>query len=183
VPKRFEDGAGMSIGYEGGVIFPVRVVPQDPDRPVSLRMKIDYAVCKNLCVPAEGKAEIKLPGQANGLDATLAAAERRVPKVASVAGAGILAIRNVRREDASPRPRVIVDVAAPADSKVDLFAEGPTPDWALPLPAPVAGAPTGLRRFVFELDGLPPGATTAGAVLTLTAVSGEDAIEVTTRLD
>src|SRR5258707_272049 len=44
VPKRFADGAGMSIGYDGGVIFPVRVVPENPDRPVSLRMKIDYAV-------------------------------------------------------------------------------------------------------------------------------------------
>jgi len=182
-PKRFEDGAGMSIGYEGGVIFPVRVVPEDPDKPVSLRMTIDYAVCKNLCVPAAGKAEINLPGQASDLDATLAASERRVPKPASIGDAGSLTIRNVRREDASPRPRVIVDVAAPAAGKVDLFAEGPAPDWALPLPAPVADAPAGLHRFVFELDGLPPGATAAGAMLTFTAVSGEDAIEVSTRLD
>jgi hypothetical protein len=43
--------------------------------------------------------------------------------------------------------------------------------------------PTGLRRFSFALDGLPPGATPDGAKLTLTLVAGESAIEVTTPLD
>jgi DsbC/DsbD-like thiol-disulfide interchange protein len=173
----------MSIGYESGVIFPVRVVPQDSAKPVSLRMKIEYAVCRNLCVPAEGRAEINLPGPAGSLDAALAAAEARVPKPASIGDAGMLAIRSVRREAASPHPRVIVELVAPPSSKVDLFAEGPTPDWALPLPAPVADAPAGLRRFVFELDGLPPGANADGVFLTLTAVSDQGAIEVSARLD
>jgi hypothetical protein len=47
----------------------------------------------------------------------------------------------------------------------------------------VAGAPAGLRRFAFELDGAPPGAKYDGAAITLTAVAGEHAIEVTTHLD
>ena len=59
-----------------------------------------------------------------------------------------------------------------------MFAEGPTPDWALPLPEAVAGAPAGLKRFAFALDGLPPGASIKGAMLTLTTVAGNDAIEV-----
>jgi hypothetical protein len=78
--------------------------------------------------------------------------------------------------------RVLVDVAAPSGT-VDLFAEGPTPDWALPVPSPVAGAPAGQQRFAFELDGLPPGAKPDGATLTLTAVAGEQAVEVPYRLD
>jgi hypothetical protein len=40
-----------------------------------------------------------------------------------------------------------------------------------------------LRRFTFDLDGLPPGAQAEGATLTFTAVSGDDAIEVPVRLD
>jgi hypothetical protein len=64
-----------------------------------------------------------------------------------------------------------------------LFAEGPTPEWSLPIPAPTEGAPPGLRRFAFDLDGLPPGASAHGATLRLTAVTAEAAIEVTTRLD
>ena len=64
-----------------------------------------------------------------------------------------------------------------------LFAEGPTAHWALPLPEPVAGAPAGLQRFVFEFDGLPPGDKPDGATLRLTAVAGDQAIEVAFRLD
>ena len=64
-----------------------------------------------------------------------------------------------------------------------LFAEGPTPRWALPLPEPVAGAPPGQQRFAFELDGLPPGEKADGASLRLTAVSGDKAVEVGFRLD
>jgi hypothetical protein len=61
-----------------------------------------------------------------------------------------------------------------------LFAEGPTDDWALPLPEPVTGSTPGHRRYSFELDGLPPGATAVGAALRFTLVSGDKAIEVTT---
>jgi hypothetical protein len=53
----------------------------------------------------------------------------------------------------------------------------------LPVPEPVAGSPAGVRRFSFQLDGLPPGAKPDGATLTLTAVAGEAAIEVKARLD
>ena len=76
----------------------------------------------------------------------------------------------------------MVDVAAPAATPVDLFAEGPTPDWALPLPEPMRRR-AGTRRFTFDLDGLPPGAHVDGATLTFTAVSADDAIEVPVHLD
>jgi len=182
-PKRFQDGTGFSIGYETGVIFPIRVVPQDRAKPVQLRMQVDYAVCRNLCVPAAGRGEIALPPTGVATDAALSAAEASVPKAAQVGAAAPLTVRSVRREDATPHPRVIVDVAAPSDTKVDLFAEGPAADWALPLPEPIADAPPGLRRFAFELDGLPPGTKPDGAALRLTVVSHPHAIEVVTRLD
>ena len=40
-----------------------------------------------------------------------------------------------------------------------------------------------LRRFTFDLDGLPSGATAKGATLMLTVVAGDKAIEVPARLD
>jgi len=83
----------------------------------------------------------------------------------------------VKREN----KRILVDVAAPG--AIELFAEGPAADWALPVPAPIEGAPAGQQRFAFELDGLPPNTKPDGALLTLTAVSGGQAIEVPYRLD
>jgi DsbC/DsbD-like thiol-disulfide interchange protein len=181
-PQRFFDGAGgASIGYERDVILPLRVVPQNPNRPVALRLKLDYAVCEKLCVPVDANAALTLSGGKTAFDAALAAAEARVPKPVALGQGASLAVRTVRRENGGTRPIVTIDVAA--RSPADLFAEGPSADWALPLPQPVAGAPRGLQRFSFELDGLPPGAKPDGAVLKLTAVAGAEAIEVAVHLD
>jgi DsbC/DsbD-like thiol-disulfide interchange protein len=165
----------VTIGYTGDVILPLAVVPENGAKPVKLRLKLDYAVCATLCVPAEGKAELELTAGPSSQDAALAAAEARVPKKTVLGEGATVAIKSVRREDAAGRGRVIVDVA--------LFAEGPTPDWALPVPKAVDGAPAGLQRFAFALDGAPPGATYDGVAIALTAVAGNIAIEVVTRLD
>jgi len=173
----------VTIGYTGDVILPLAVVPENSARPVKLRLKLDYAVCETLCVPAEGKADLVLTGGSSSQDAALAAAETRVPKKALLGESAPLAIKSVRREDGAGGRRVIVDVAAPAGARITLFAEGPTPDWALPVPKPIDGAPVGLQRFAFALDGAPPGATYEGIPISLTAVAGNLAIEVVTRLD
>ena len=144
---------------------------------MKLVLGIDYAVCEKLCVPADGKAELTLTGKTAETEQKIAQAQALVPRPAAL-GAGAFAITAVKREGKN----VLVDVAAPDGAAVELFAEGPAPDWALPVPAAVAGAPDGQQRFAFELDGLPPGATPDGATLTLTAVAGEQAIEVSARL-
>src|SRR5690348_16523091 len=37
-PHRFSDDSGITIGYKDDVIFPLHVVPQDPGKPVRLRV-------------------------------------------------------------------------------------------------------------------------------------------------
>jgi len=175
-PQRLSDESGVSIGYKHEVVFPLEVTAQDASKPVMLALSIDYAVCEKLCVPADGKAELTLSGQASANDWKLAASDALVPRPVKI-GEGTPSILAVKRDGS----RVLVDVAAPG--AIELFAEGPTPDWALPVPSPVAGAPAGQQRFAFELDGLPPGAKPDGATLTLTAVAGEQAVEVPYRLD
>ena len=183
-PHRFDDGGGQSIGYSKGVVLPVQVQAKDATKPVTLRLKLEYAICEKLCVPAEASLELPLAaGAESSTNETLAAAEARVPKPASVGDSAPLAVRSVHEEPGARFTRVIVDVAARAGEQVDLFAEGPSPEWALPVPMPIAGAPSGLQRFAFDLDGLPPGADPHGAVLTLTAAAGRSAIEVKTKLE
>ena len=188
-PQRLVDESGKSIGYKGGVIYPLVVTPADPAKPVTLRLKLDYAVCEKICIPAEGSAELLLARGPSEREAALAAAEARVPvpmqlgEKMKMDEQAWFAVRSVKRDTSGGKPRVLVDVMAPVHHTVDLFAEGPTPEWALPLPEPVPGAPAGSRRFAFELDGLPAGATADGAVIKLTATAGGKAIEVATRLD
>jgi DsbC/DsbD-like thiol-disulfide interchange protein len=176
-PQRLPDESGITIGYKHDVVFPLDIVPEDAAKPVTLRLKLDYAVCEKICVPADAKAELTLGGPSGFVD-RIDASAATVPKAVPLGGDGALSIRAARREGT----KVLVEVAAPAGAEVELFAEGPMPDWALPVPARVSEA-AGVQRFAFDLDGLPPDTKPNGATLTLTAVAGTQAIEVAFHLD
>lgn len=179
-PHLFTDETGQSLGYKDRIIFPLVISPQQPGKPVRLRLKADYAVCEKLCVPAEGRAELTLTPGDSSQDSALAAAEARVPKQVTAAQLGL----TVRRTNGGTKPLVAVDLGAPAGNPIDLFVEGPTPQWALPIPKRSQTAPAGRAQFSFELDGLPPGVDPKGQVdLTFTVVTGERAVEVKTHLD
>jgi DsbC/DsbD-like thiol-disulfide interchange protein len=179
-PHLLRDESGNSLGYKNGVTFPIRVTPKAPGKPVTLRVKLDYAVCEKLCVPAEGKAELTLAAGGSAQEAALAAAESRVPKQTTPAQAGL----SVHRVTNAAKPLIMVDLKTPSGGPVEIFVEGPTPEWALPIPKPAPGAPAGHRQFGFELDGLPPGVSPKGQFdLTFTIVEDARVLEVTTHLD
>lgn len=181
-PLKFDDGAGgHSIGYHNQIVLPLRIVAKAADKPVTLRAEINYAVCEKLCIPVEARAELGFNSVASTEDANLRAALDTVPKPANIGDPNPLTIRDVKRDGAT---KVVVDVVAAADAhKINLFVEGPTPDWALPIPAPVEHSPPGVKRFSFELDGLPPGAKPDGAALKFTLVGPEKSYEFNTNLE
>ncbi len=159
-PTKFDDGAGgHSMGYHNQVVLPLRIVAKNADKPVTLRADISYAVCDKLCIPVEANAELAFTSVASTEDGALSAALDTVPKPANVGDPNPLTIRDVKREGKST---VLVDVAAPDAKEVSLFVEGPTPDWGLPVPNLLEHGPPGVKRFAFELDGLPPGAKPEG---------------------
>lgn len=179
-PHLFTDETGQSLGYKDTVIFPVVVSPQQAGKPVRLRVKVDYAVCEKLCVPAEGRAELTLVTGDSKHNPVLTTAETHVPKRVTAAQLGLTA----KRVNTGTKPSVIVELGAPTGKPVELFVEGPTPQWALPIPKPVKSAPAGRAQFSFELDGLPPGVDPKGQLdLTFTVVTGDRAVETKTHLD
>src|ERR1700761_194740 len=180
-PTKFDDGAGgHSLGYHDQIVLPLRIVAKNADKPVTLRASINYAVCEKLCIPVEADAELPFTSVASTEDNALFAALDTVPKPASVGDPNPLTIRDVKREGKST---VLVDVLSPDARTINLFVEGPTPDWGLPVPKLLPQGPAGVKRFAFELDGVPPGVNPEGAALKLTLVGGERAYEFNINLD
>jgi len=149
-------------------------------RPLAGLQEPDRAVCEKLCIPVEAIAELAFASVASTEDSALFAALDTVPKPASIGDPNPLTIRDVKRDGKSS---VLVDVATPDAREVSLFVEGPTPDWALPVPTLLEPSPPGVKRFSFELDGLPPGAKPEGAALKLTLVGGDRAYEFNINLN
>jgi DsbC/DsbD-like thiol-disulfide interchange protein len=180
-PHKFDDGAGgTSLGYLKQIVLPLRIVAKNADKPVTLRASINYAVCEKLCIPVDADAELAFASVASTEDGTLSEALNAVPKPANVGDPNPLTVLDVKRDG---KTNVLVDVAAPDAGDLSLFVEGPTPDWALPVPKLVEHGPPGIKRFVFELDGLPPGASADGAALKLTLVGGDRAYEFNVNLN
>jgi DsbC/DsbD-like thiol-disulfide interchange protein len=180
-PQKFDDGAGgTSLGYKQQVVLPLRIVAKNADKPVTLRADINYAVCDKLCVPVEASAELAFASVASTEDGNLSEALNSVPKPANVGDPNPLTIRDVKRDG---KANVLVDVLAPDAKDVRLFVEGPTPDWALPVPKLLEHSPPGVKRFAFELDGLPPGTSPDGAALKLTLVGGDRSYEFNINLN
>jgi DsbC/DsbD-like thiol-disulfide interchange protein len=181
-PTKFDDGAGgHSLGYHDQIVLPLRIVVKNADKPVTLRATVNYAVCEKLCVPVDAEPELAFTSVASTEDSALAAALDTVPKPANIGDPNPLTIRDVKRDG---KTKVQVDVVVPADAgNVNLFVEGPTPDWSLPIPEPVEHSPAGVKRFSFELDGLPPGANPDGAALKLTLVGRDRSYEFNTNLN
>ena len=183
-PMSFADGSGgFSFGYKKQVVLPLRIVAKNADKPVTLRSTVSYAVCDRTCVPIEAKLELPFTSAASTEDQTLAAALQTVPMPAKIGGADPLTVRDVKRDG---KQQIVVDITAPEGTTVELFAEGPTPDWALPTPALIGHAAKGTMRFGFELDGLPPNTAPEGAELKLTLVGRggpqQTAYEFSTRI-
>lgn len=141
-PERFEDGAGFSIGYIGEVVVPISVQPVDPARPVMLILRLSYAVCDKICVPATGEAQLWLePGVTSVTSPRLDSYEVRVPQRVKVGqqreGINVLEVRPGQN---TPSLRMTMQPAANGTIE-DVFVEGPG-SWAFERP-----------RFVTAPDG------------------------------
>jgi DsbC/DsbD-like thiol-disulfide interchange protein len=60
-PRRLsEGGGGEAFGYDQAVVLPIDVEPIDAAKPVAIVLKLNYAVCETICVPAEANLRLDL---------------------------------------------------------------------------------------------------------------------------
>jgi suppressor for copper-sensitivity B len=81
-PTRFVAFDIDNFGYENEVVFPVEITPQEEGKPVSLQLKLDLLVCKDLCVPESHTLSLRIPAgeaQVSGDQPLLADALKKIP--------------------------------------------------------------------------------------------------------
>ncbi|WP_224406338.1 protein-disulfide reductase DsbD domain-containing protein [Afifella sp. IM 167] len=172
-PERYDDGTSVSNVYHDGVVLPLNLSPTDATKPMTLRLSAFYGVCREVCIPAEGSAELTVPEEPQA-DArariAIAAALARVPRPSPGED---LAIGPVKLSGETAEFTVTAEGAGRAPV---VFAEGPE-SWFLPQPEMVSGE-DGTFLYRLPLEGRPKGASLSGAALTLTAVLGGHAVEL-----
>ncbi len=178
-PQRISIGATDLQGYTGDVVLPVAVKPQDAGRPVALTLRLEYGICKDICMLREESLSRLLAPDAP-VDAVAAAKLARwqaaVPVPAGAAGIRLLSRR------AEPGRLVIELAGGQPFARPDLFVEGAPEAW---FGRPEVSLTAGGRQARFVIPVQPPEAATAlPLTLTLTDAGrpdGRRAAEITLR--
>lgn len=182
-PERFVDGAGHSIGYVGEVVIPISVQPVDPTRPVMLVLKLDYAVCDKICVPANGEARLWLePGVTSVTSPRLEQYEARVPAPVKLGQQrNGLSISEAKFDEAGADHALKFLLRVPPEGRIDdVFVEGPG-QWSFGKPV-LSAKSDGVLMALVKLRDRPKGA--AGPIPFIVTLRGTPgAVETRLELD
>jgi DsbC/DsbD-like thiol-disulfide interchange protein len=84
-PQRLrENDGGEAFGYDRGLVLPVDVEPIDRAKPVTVALKLNYAVCEKICVPAQASLSLVLPPDRAGTSpfaGPIAEAKAMIPRI------------------------------------------------------------------------------------------------------
>src|SRR3954451_3929081 len=122
-PHRFEDAGGVAYGYKDRVLLPVRVSPSDAGKPVRLALKLDYGVCKDICIPARAELALAPPDRDAAPERALVEeAMARVPVSKPLGSDGSLSILTLA-PDQGARDQLVVTARTQTGLTPRLFVE------------------------------------------------------------
>lgn len=173
-PARQEDATGVTYVYHDAVTLPVIVRRADPARPATLRLSIDYGVCKDICIPAHAELATPLAPDA-ARHADLEKVLAGVPRPQALGAPGELSVLSLEPAQGD-RPSFRVKVRVPEGATPALFAEGPD-NWYLSTTAP---DPQNAFTVVVEEK---PKDVSGPVPVRLTLVAGGRAVETEVKLD
>ncbi len=176
-PSSISDVFGTSIGYWDEVVFLVLVKTENMADQTTLRLTLDYAVCREICVPLSAELSTELDaGDAPSVRASALVDyyHQLVPRRQRPSDELEPAIeRASSRRDGD---RVVLVVEARSTTPAEVYVEGPS-RFFFPPTIGVADGGKGRARFVIEVDGAKTPGDLAGAELTATLVSARGAVE------
>jgi DsbC/DsbD-like thiol-disulfide interchange protein len=181
-PKRMAEAGGEVIAYKQAVLFPIEVKPQDPAKPVTLKLALEFGICREICIPATASFDLVLgPGRAGAPAPEIAAALEQVPRPQAGRRTGDPEIKRVAVDREGSVPRLIIEAAFGGGGKgADVFVEAPEGLY-VPLPKKSGTASGGIVRFETELAG-GLDKDLKGKTLTLTLIGEAGASEAEWRV-
>ncbi|MBL8907576.1 MAG: hypothetical protein JNM20_12955 [Rhizobiales bacterium] len=166
-PQRFSDAGGETIGYKDRVVFPLRIVPENPDDPVELNLSLFFGVCQDICIPGNGELSATTGRADPGAAALIAAFAAKVPHKADDDSP----FRVTEAKLTKDRPNsLFVQIEGERRGELDIFVEGA--DFAY-FKAP--GTPSKSDGWFLPFTGDP--ARLQGRQLKLTMVTPDLALE------
>lgn len=166
-PKRYSDKAGDTIGYKDTVTFPILVTPEDGKGATAIRLKFEYGICREICIPAEASLALDVP--AAGAGSLPEALKQMLARVPGGAATALPALRKSEVVLAGGKPHIIVEAEFAADeTHADAFVEAPD---GIYVPMTKMMMATGaVRRFEIDLTAGADPADLKGKFLTVTLV-------------
>jgi DsbC/DsbD-like thiol-disulfide interchange protein len=173
-PVVFHTNGMQTVGYKGGVVLPLEVVPEVPGQPVVLRARVDMGVCKDICMPAQVtvSADLPAPGAEQG---DIRAALKARPATGGQAGVGRVACVVEPIADGL-RLTATVEIAARGGDEAVVFEPADRSIWvAEAVTSRQAGVLTSVTELV-AATGAPFALDRSG--LRLTVLGGARAVEI-----
>lgn len=129
VPTRFSWAGLETTGYRDDVVLPLQITVNDPEKPVRIRLRVDYLICSDICIPGLANLGLDLPagkGEISPDAAKIDRYERMVPGPHH--GIRLLSTAHRTEEDGSAFLDIEAESDTPFSKKIDLFVERRTQD-------------------------------------------------------
>jgi DsbC/DsbD-like thiol-disulfide interchange protein len=152
-PSRLPEAGGEAVGYKGAVTFPIAVGAKDPKAPVSLRLALEFGICREICIPAMLNLSLELaPGSKVGGPTTVSESLKRVPRTHSNRQVNDPELKQARLvEDRQPVRLEIEAVFKGGSATADAFVEAPEGLY-VPMLKKQASSSSSSSRVRFETD-------------------------------
>lgn len=162
LPSRFADASGETVGYKHEVLFPVRV--KTTATSLTLDLDLFFAVCRDICIPAQAKATIDLGPALRDPEGSRRVEEwmARVPAAGKPVESASIAVEG-------DQPVLVLKLSMPAD---DIFVETTGSAY---FRKPIFSADAAEARLA--IDNVKDVAALSGTVLNLTLSTAQGGLE------
>jgi len=181
-PEYLRDDYGIAYGYYDQVVFPVEITPKSSSEDIAVKLTINYAVCKDICIPELSELALVLPAIENTTDENRENLQDlitkyidRAPKIQSASSE--LRIETTNIEMNADKPVLAITAALGASpASAELFVEGPQ-DYFFRVPDTFEDLGDGRGRFIVAIDGAKTIDDLAGFRIGSTLVTADSATE------